>query len=192
MKSRIFLSYASSLGEAAARIELSLKGEGYAVFRDRTALPPGESFDARIRAAVEESDLFVFLISPESVTPGRYCGFSLTGSGVCLDATRDAWVTRVRFEVNLRCFEPQVTTFKFEYIYAGSLTLRPDLTFAGSLSNVPLAGGGSLRFSVSGKFDDAERRVAGTGGISKVTVVRDGTRYRCRNAVSSFTAKHGA
>jgi TIR domain len=72
MKSTIFLSYASSLGETAARIELSLMGEGYAVFRDRTALPPGESFDARIRAAIEESDLFVFLISPESVTPGRY------------------------------------------------------------------------------------------------------------------------
>jgi hypothetical protein len=42
------------------------------VFRDRSALPPGESFDARIRAAVEESDLFVFLITPESVSPGRY------------------------------------------------------------------------------------------------------------------------
>jgi hypothetical protein len=127
-----------------------------------------------------------------SVSPGRYCGFTLTGSGVCLDATRDAWVTRVRFEVNLRCFEPQVTTFKFEYIYAGALALRPDLTFAGSLSDVPLAGGGSLRFSVSGKFDDAERRVTGTGGLSNVTVVRDGTTYRCRNAVSSFAAKLGA
>jgi hypothetical protein len=127
-----------------------------------------------------------------SVSPGRYCGFTLTGSGVCLDATRDAWVTRVRFEVNLRCFEPEIATFKFEYIYGGALALRPDLTFAGSLSNVPLPGGGSLRFSVSGKFDDAERRVAGTGGLSKVTVVRDGTKYRCRNAVSSFTAKLGA
>jgi hypothetical protein len=72
MKSTIFLSYASSLDETAARIELSLEGEGHDVFRDRTALPPGESFDARIRAAIEESDLFVFLISPESVTPGRY------------------------------------------------------------------------------------------------------------------------
>ena len=72
MKSTIFLSYASSLDETAARIELSLKGEGYAVFRDRSALPPGESFDARIRAAIEESELFVFLISPDSVTPGRY------------------------------------------------------------------------------------------------------------------------
>src|SRR5262249_11047532 len=45
---------------------------GYAVFRDRSALPPGESFDARIRAAVQESDLFVFLITPASVAPGHY------------------------------------------------------------------------------------------------------------------------
>jgi TIR domain-containing protein len=72
MKSTIFLSYPSSLDEVAARIELSLKGDGYAVFRDRTALPPGESFEAKIRAAVDESDLFVFLITPESVSPGRY------------------------------------------------------------------------------------------------------------------------
>jgi TIR domain-containing protein len=72
MQSTIFLSYPSSLGEMATAIELSLKGDGYAVFRDRTALPPGESFDARIRAAIEDSDLFVFLITPESVSPGRY------------------------------------------------------------------------------------------------------------------------
>jgi hypothetical protein len=127
-----------------------------------------------------------------AVSPGRYCGFTLTGSGVCLDATRDAWVTRVRFEVNLRCFEPEAATFKFEYIYGGAIALRPDLTFSGNLSNVPLAGGGSLKFSAEGKFDDAERRVPGKGGFSKVTVVRDGTKYRCRNAVSTFSAKLGA
>ncbi len=72
MKSIIFLSYTSSLSETATRIELSLEGEGFSVFRDRSMLPPGESFDARIRAAIENSDLFVFLISPESVSPGRY------------------------------------------------------------------------------------------------------------------------
>jgi len=72
MKSTIFLSYPSALGETAARLELSLEGEGYSVFRDRSALPPGESFDARIRAAIGESDLFVFLVTPESVAPGRY------------------------------------------------------------------------------------------------------------------------
>lgn len=72
MRSSIFLSYASEQSEAATHIELSLKGDGYSVFRDRTSLPPGESFDARIRTAVEESDLFIFLISRESVSPGRY------------------------------------------------------------------------------------------------------------------------
>jgi hypothetical protein len=72
MTSTIFLSYPSALEATAAQIELSLEGEGHAVFRDRSDLPPGESFDARIRAAIEESDLFVFLITPDSVAPGRY------------------------------------------------------------------------------------------------------------------------
>ena len=72
MKSTVFLSYTSSLSEVAMRIELSLKGEGFSVFRDRSMLPPGETFDERLRVAIEECDLFVFLISPESVSPGRY------------------------------------------------------------------------------------------------------------------------
>jgi hypothetical protein len=72
MKRTVFLSYSSPQSDAAERIELSLKGEGHSVFRDRSALPPGESFDARIRAAIEESDLFIFLISRESISPGRY------------------------------------------------------------------------------------------------------------------------
>lgn len=72
MKRTVFLSYSSPQSEAATRIELSLKGEGHAVFRDRTDLPPGESFDARIRAAIDDSDLFIFLISHQSVSPGRY------------------------------------------------------------------------------------------------------------------------
>src|ERR1043166_3180632 len=72
MKQTIFLSYSSAQNEAAARIELALEGEGYSVFRDRSDLPPGESFDARIHDAVQKSDLFVFLISRESVSPGHY------------------------------------------------------------------------------------------------------------------------
>jgi hypothetical protein len=72
MKATIFLSYPSALAATAERLELSLKGAGFGVFRDRSALPPGESFDDKIRAAIEESDLFVFLITPESVAPGRY------------------------------------------------------------------------------------------------------------------------
>ena len=68
----VFISYASEQEETARRIELSLKGDGHSVFCDRSSLPSGESFDARIRAAIDESDLIVFLISPASISPGRY------------------------------------------------------------------------------------------------------------------------
>jgi tetratricopeptide (TPR) repeat protein len=72
MKSTVFLSYSSAQNDHAKRIELALKEEGHSVFRDRSSLPPGESFDAQIRTAIEESDLFIFLISPESLLEGHY------------------------------------------------------------------------------------------------------------------------
>src|SRR5256885_8627771 len=67
-----FLSYSSEQADAATRIALSLKEDGHAVFHDRSSLPAGEGFDSRIRNAIGESDLFVFLISAASVSPGRY------------------------------------------------------------------------------------------------------------------------
>jgi hypothetical protein len=172
----------------------SIAAEGYAVSGKLTAGSAKGSIAFDARGCKVERMNWTAINPPAplpSVSSGRYCGFTLAGSGVCLDATRDASVTRVRFEVTLRCFEPEVTTFKFEYIYGGSLSIRPDLTFAGSLSEVPLAGGGSMRLSVSGKFDDVDK-VSGKGGFSKVSIVRDGTRYKCRSAVSAFSAKRGA
>jgi tetratricopeptide (TPR) repeat protein len=68
----VFLSYSSEQSEAAARIELSLKEDGHSVFRDRSSLPAGEGYDTQIRAAVEDCEVFVFLVSRESVSPGRY------------------------------------------------------------------------------------------------------------------------
>jgi tetratricopeptide (TPR) repeat protein len=70
--STVFLSYSSEQADAAARIELSLKEDGHEVFRDRSSLPPGEAYDSRIRDALAESDIFVFLISRASVSAGRY------------------------------------------------------------------------------------------------------------------------
>ena len=68
----VFLSYSSEQSDAATRIELSLKEDGHSVFRDRSSLPAGEGYDARIRAAVDDCEIFVFLVSRESVSPGRY------------------------------------------------------------------------------------------------------------------------
>ncbi|HZF08365.1 MAG TPA: TIR domain-containing protein [Thermoanaerobaculia bacterium] len=69
---KVFLSHASEQAEVARSIEVALQSEGHSVFLDRLDLPPGESFNDRIRRAIAASDLFVFLISPEAVAGGRY------------------------------------------------------------------------------------------------------------------------
>jgi len=68
----IFLSYASEQRDAAEQVNLALIGSGHKVFFDRETLPAGDDYHLRIRKAVEDSDAFVFLISPNSVTTGCY------------------------------------------------------------------------------------------------------------------------
>lgn len=74
---RVFLSYPSEHREIAGRIRLALMAEGHRVFFDRSELPPGEAFDAAIRRNIQQADLFVFLISPESISKGAYTIFEL-------------------------------------------------------------------------------------------------------------------
>jgi TIR domain len=68
----IFLSYASEQRDAAEQVNLALTGSGHKVFFDREKLPAGDNYHLGIRKAVEDSDAFVFLISPNSVTVGCY------------------------------------------------------------------------------------------------------------------------
>ena len=69
---KIFLSYASQDREPAHSIYLALRDQGHKVFFDRTDLPAGEEFHNRIRAAIEDSQLFLFLISPNAIDAGSY------------------------------------------------------------------------------------------------------------------------
>jgi hypothetical protein len=68
----IFLSYSSDRRDLAEQVKLALAGSGHKVFFDRDSLPAGDEYHFRIRKAVEDSDAFVFLISPKSVAPGCY------------------------------------------------------------------------------------------------------------------------
>ena len=69
---RIFLSFPSELESQADSIAQYLRNCDHDVFFSHDDLPPGDSFDARVEKAIESSDFMVFLISPESVTRGRY------------------------------------------------------------------------------------------------------------------------
>src|SRR6266568_3947269 len=68
----IFLSYASEQRDVAEQIKLALTGSGHKVFFDRDSLPAGDDYHMRIRNAVEDSEAFVFLITPQSVAQGCY------------------------------------------------------------------------------------------------------------------------
>lgn len=69
---RIFLSYASEHHRQAEGIAIRLRQDGHDVFFDRQRLEPGKEYDRTIRTEIDACELFVFLISPESVARGSY------------------------------------------------------------------------------------------------------------------------
>lgn len=69
---RIFLSYASEDRPRIEPIRFALAEQGHDVFYDREDLKPGESFDSKIRTAIERSDLFVCFLTPHTVDAGSY------------------------------------------------------------------------------------------------------------------------
>ncbi len=72
MASKVFLSHASQDRIIAEEVTLAIRGAGFEVFFDESDLPAGGDYHARIREAIGQSAYFVFLISPDSVTAGRY------------------------------------------------------------------------------------------------------------------------
>jgi len=69
---KVFLSYAHEQRPIAEEVCVSLSVRGYDVFFDRSTLMAGVEYDSQIQKAVEECDLFVFLISPESLEQRSY------------------------------------------------------------------------------------------------------------------------
>lgn len=69
---RIFISYAREQSDIADRIAVGLKQEGYDVFFDRDDLPPGEGYDREIRRRIRGAQLFICLVSPDSLDPKSY------------------------------------------------------------------------------------------------------------------------
>ncbi len=75
---KIFTSYDSEYGSLAERLSLALEAEGHTCYFDRARLQPGQPYHGELREAIAECDLFVFLVSPESVAPGSYARAELS------------------------------------------------------------------------------------------------------------------
>ncbi|MGH7854149.1 MAG: CHAT domain-containing protein [Candidatus Binatia bacterium] len=69
---KIFLSYPNARKKTAESVNYELQASGHEVFFDKEDLPAGQSYNEKIRSAIEESDLFIFMVTPESVIKGRY------------------------------------------------------------------------------------------------------------------------
>jgi len=69
---RIFLSYASEDRERIEPIRFALAEQGHDIFYDREDLKPGESYDSRIRSAIERTNLFICFLTPHTVDAGSY------------------------------------------------------------------------------------------------------------------------
>jgi hypothetical protein len=69
---KIFLSYSSNQRALAEQIYLELEHSGHSVFFDKKSLRAGGNFRKKIRKELDQSEIFVFLISPDSVAPKSY------------------------------------------------------------------------------------------------------------------------
>src|SRR3982751_3259303 len=69
---RVFISYSRTSAATAEALAVRLQAEGHEAFLDRTSLPSGESFDDRIRDAIDHSDLFICMLAQTSLDQGKY------------------------------------------------------------------------------------------------------------------------
>jgi len=81
---KIFLSYSSKQQALAEQICLELEQSGHRVFFDKKSLRAGGNFRKRIRKELDQSEMFVFLISPDSIAPKSYARSEL-------DIAREKW-----------------------------------------------------------------------------------------------------
>ncbi len=68
----VFVSYSRRDGEFVHALAADLEARGKSVWIDTQGIGDGEVFPDAIRRAIEKSDAFVFVITPESVA-SRYC-----------------------------------------------------------------------------------------------------------------------
>ncbi len=68
----IFLCHASEDKPFVEPIQLALASAGCEVFYDEQSLPPGGDYQARIRAAINSCELFVFIASSASIVAGKF------------------------------------------------------------------------------------------------------------------------
>lgn len=122
-------------------------------------------------------------VPPPSAPPGRYCGFTVQGPGICFDvAPNGREVTRFESAVVARCFPGGVAPSEIEIAltFTGSIPIGGHLGFA--RSRIPVEGLVSGTASIGGLFEPTGA-ASGTVSLGPTTLDYEGTRYNCHPAV---------
>lgn len=65
---KTFLSYSRTNKEFALELAKELKAEGFAVWLDQLDIPPGSRWDVEVEKALVESEIFMIIITPASIS----------------------------------------------------------------------------------------------------------------------------
>ena len=64
----IFFSYSRSDAEFAQKLAKDLQAEGYSIWIDQISVEPGTRWDSEVEKALESSDVFLVVLSPDAVS----------------------------------------------------------------------------------------------------------------------------
>lgn len=64
----LFFSYSRSDAEFAQKLAKDLQAEGYSIWIDQISVEPGKRWDSEVEKALESSDVFLVVISPDAVS----------------------------------------------------------------------------------------------------------------------------
>lgn len=116
-----------------------------------------------------------------SARPGRFCGFTAQGPGLCFDvAGSPKTVAELRLVVRTECTPP--ATFGLSSTIPTAYAIRADGTFGFErIGTGTAAGGGTFRVthSMRGAFDESGETASGTLRAHLEVEAADGVRYDC-------------
>ena len=99
----VFISYSRADGDLARRLNDALQSQGKTTWFDQESIATGTDFQAEIHRGIEQSDNFLFIISPESVN-SPYCADEVEYA----KGLNKRFVTLLHREVNTGDLHPEL------------------------------------------------------------------------------------
>ena len=122
--------------------------------------------------------------------PGRYCGFTDQGFGLCFDVAASPWtVSNFRMVVRAECTPP--ATHGVSSTVPTSYAIRDDGTFAFSRTGTGTSSSGSftVTHAMQGAFDASGEAASGTLSARLTVTDASGQRYECDSLTFAWTAR---